>query len=148
VTFANWRGGRLVCEAALLADPAEMARHHCGGSSRVTGREQIDTTGHIAIGDMRISLRHMSRTALRFASACAGVSAVTTFLLWLLPRMVTAPRGFEEAVNLHRNPYYMARLWVNFGHVFLALVAYGAAAYVLFRFAPALSSFALRAAVR
>ena len=83
----------------------------------------------------------MSRTGVLAGSAFAFLSAVTTFLLWLLPRLYASPQTFEDAVNLHQNPYYMARLWVNFGHIFFALVAYGATAWVLYRVAPALASF-------
>lgn len=68
----------------------------------------------------------MSRSGLRFAAACAVASAITTFLLWLLPRLGDA--------------YSLARLWVNFVHIFLALVAYGGVAFVLFRRAPARAS--------
>lgn len=83
----------------------------------------------------------MTRTGIRVAAGFAVLSAVTTFFLWLLPRLYSSPQTFEEAVTLHQNPYYMARLWVNFAHIFFALVAYGAAAYVLYRLAPALASF-------
>ena len=83
----------------------------------------------------------MTRTGLRVASVFAVLSAVTTFFLWLLPRLYTVPETLEAAVELHRNPYYMARLWVNFVHLFFALVAYGAAAAVLRRVAPALAGF-------
>ena len=83
----------------------------------------------------------MSASGVRFASVCAALSAATTFLLWLLPKFYSSPADFEEAILLHSNGYYIARLWVNFGHIFLALVAYGAAAYLLFRLAPTLATF-------
>lgn len=83
----------------------------------------------------------MTRTSLRVAAGFAVLSAVTTFLLWLLPRLYPSPDTFEAAVRLHQNPYYMARLWVNFVHIFFALIAYGAAAWVLYRAAPALAGF-------
>lgn len=66
---------------------------------------------------------------------------MTTFLLWLLPRLYVSPESIDAAVGLHQNVYYMARLWVNFGHIFLALAAYGAAAYLLSRRTPGLASF-------
>jgi hypothetical protein len=81
----------------------------------------------------------MSREGLRVASVCAVLSAVTTFLLWLLPRFYDAPATFDERVALYRNPYVAARLWVNFVHIFLALAAYGAAAVRLSGRAPALA---------
>ena len=71
------------------------------------------------------------RTFLRTGAVCAVLSAITTFLLWLLPRLYDAPSGFEESISLHANSAYMARWWVNFAHVFLALVSYCAAATVL-----------------
>ena len=74
----------------------------------------------------------------RFAAICAALTAITTFLLWLLPRYYSAPT-FEDAVALHTNAFYLARLWVNFIHIFLALVAYGAAAWLLSRSAPGLA---------
>jgi hypothetical protein len=83
----------------------------------------------------------MSRRALAFAAACAFLSAVTTFLLWLLPRLYAAPDTFEQSIELHANPFYLARLWVNFIHIFLALVAYGAAAWLLRARSTALAGF-------
>jgi len=71
------------------------------------------------------------RAFLRTGAVCAVLSAITTFLLWLLPRLYDAPSGFEESISLHANSAYMARWWVNFAHVFLALVSYCAAATVL-----------------
>lgn len=85
-------------------------------------------------------LLDMSRSGIRFASVCAALSAATTFLLWLLPHLYDAPRSFEETIALHRNAYYMGRLWVNLIHTFLALVAYGGAAHLLLRVAPMLST--------
>ena len=81
----------------------------------------------------------LSTTTLRIAAVGAGLSAVTTFLLWLLPRLYPAPAGFDEALALHANPLYIARLWVNFGHIFLALTAYSAAACLLWRRSPSLA---------
>lgn len=62
---------------------------------------------------------------------CAVLSAVTTLLLWLLPRLYEAPSTFDEDIALHANAVYMARWWVNFVHIFLALVSYCAAAVAL-----------------
>jgi hypothetical protein len=83
----------------------------------------------------------MTRSGLRVAAGFAVLSAITTFLLWLLPRLYATPQSFEEAVSLHQNQVYMARLWVNFAHIFFALIAYGAAAWLLHRAAPALAGF-------
>jgi hypothetical protein len=84
----------------------------------------------------------MSKISLKIASICAGLSAITTFLLWLLPRFYTAG-GFEQALALHNNPYYIGRLWVNFIHIFLALTAYAAAANLWRRYSPALAGMGL-----
>jgi hypothetical protein len=74
--------------------------------------------------------------ALRAAAWCAVLSAVTTFLLWWLPRQVTPPADFAASVALHENPWYLARLWVSLAHNWLALFAYMGAAAVLARRAP------------
>ncbi len=81
----------------------------------------------------------MPRTALRFAAIAAALSALTTFLLWLLPRLYAGPANFDQAIALHANPVYLGRLWVNFIHIFFALTAYAAASFVLFRRSPALA---------
>ena len=83
------------------------------------------------------------RAFLRVAGALAAVSAATTVLLWLLPRLYAAPGSFDEAVALRENAAYLARLWVNVLHVAVALTAYSAAAALLTRAAPALSYAAL-----
>lgn len=72
-----------------------------------------------------------NRMLFRAGALCAGASAITTFLLWLLPRLYDPANGFDESVRLHGVPLYMARWWVNFVHVFLALTGYWAAAVVL-----------------
>ena len=61
---------------------------------------------------------------IRFCAISAMLSAVTTFLLWLLPKLYTPPETFEAGVRLHTNLYYIARLWVNFIHIPLALASY------------------------
>jgi hypothetical protein len=71
------------------------------------------------------------RAFFRTGGACAALSAVTTFFLWLLPRTYPLPEGFEASLALHAQAGYMARLWVNFAHIFLALAGYAAAALVL-----------------
>lgn len=80
-----------------------------------------------------------SGAALRFGAGCAFASAVTTFLLWLLPRFVPPAADFEAAVALQANTAYLARWWVNFAHLFLALSAYGLATWVWTRRSPALA---------
>jgi len=65
------------------------------------------------------------------------VTAFTTFLLWLLPRFVPPTADFAAKVALHENGWYLARLWVNFSHNWLALFGYIGAAAVLARRSPA-----------
>jgi hypothetical protein len=71
------------------------------------------------------------RMLFRAGALCAGASAVTTFLLWLLPRLYEPANGFDESLHLYADPLYMTRWWVNFVHVFLALTGYWAAATAL-----------------
>lgn len=73
------------------------------------------------------------RTLLRTGAVCGVLSAITTFLLWLLPRLYDAPSTFEAGVALHANAIYMARWWVNFVHIFFALASYAGAAAALWR---------------
>lgn len=72
-----------------------------------------------------------NRSFFRTGGVCAALSAITTFLLWYLPRTYAAPAGFEESLLLHANPAAMARWWVNFIHIFLALAGYAATAWAL-----------------
>lgn len=74
--------------------------------------------------------------ALKLGGLASVVTAVTTFFLWYLPTTYQVAPGFEGAVALHAEPGYMARLWINFIHVFIALFAYGAVAFVLKSRAP------------
>lgn len=80
----------------------------------------------------------MNRERAFFAlgAAAAIVTAVTTFLLWWLPQQYAAPSTLEESMALHATAPFMARLWVNYVHVFLALLAYGAAAWAVRTQAP------------
>lgn len=73
----------------------------------------------------------LTQSSLRFASLAAALSALTTFLLWLLPQLYQAPSDFSQTIALHQNSLYLARLWVNFVHIFAALTAYAAAACLL-----------------
>lgn len=82
------------------------------------------------------SLSDVPRAALWLGGIAAVISAATTFLLWYLPRTYPAPSGFAEVVALHAEPAYVARLWVNYAHVFVALFAYGVVAAVLRNRAP------------
>lgn len=68
---------------------------------------------------------------IKIAAICAFITAVTTFLLWLLPKLYIAPEDFDEAIALSRNSMYMARQWINLLHIPLALMAYFGLAYVL-----------------
>jgi hypothetical protein len=74
--------------------------------------------------------------ALRLAAICAALTAFTTFLLWLLPRFVPPATDFAARIALHENSWYLARLWVNFTHNWLALFGYIGAAAILARRAP------------
>lgn len=76
------------------------------------------------------------RAAVRTCAVAALLSAVTTFLLWWLPQNYAPPSGFEDAIGLATNPWYLARLWVNFVHVFIALAAYAAVCALTFRRSP------------
>ena len=76
----------------------------------------------------------------RIGAVAAFTSAITTFLLWYLPTRYDYAGTFEGNLSLAENSFYMARLWVNFAHVFIALVAYGAAAWVLRRRSPSLAA--------
>lgn len=60
---------------------------------------------------------------LKITAIAAILSGITTFLLWLLPKLYTAS-GFEETSLLYQNGYYLSRLWVNFIHIPLALASY------------------------
>lgn len=80
---------------------------------------------------------HEMRGALRAGAVAAGLSAATTLLLWLLPRLSIAPVGLEPEIALAADPFHLARLGVNFGHVFLALAGYAAATVLVARRSPA-----------
>ena len=81
-----------------------------------------------------------SHRFLHWAALFAILSAVTTFLLWLLPQFYSVSPQFDEQASLHQNPFYMGRLWINFIHIFFALLAYGGAALLLSKHSPALSA--------
>jgi hypothetical protein len=76
-------------------------------------------------------MRNTNKIFYTTAAIAAFLSAGTTFLLWFLPRLYTAPGNFEERVALVNNQYYMLKQWVNFFHIPLALTAYLALAYKL-----------------
>jgi membrane-anchored protein YejM (alkaline phosphatase superfamily) len=65
-----------------------------------------------------------NNTFFRIASIAAALTAVTTFLLWLLPYLYESPTNVEEGILLTNNDYYLARQWVNFIHIPLALTGY------------------------
>lgn len=71
------------------------------------------------------------RAALLLGGIASMATAVTTFFLWYLPRTYEVGAGFEGAIALHAEPAYMARLWINYAHVFLALFAYGVVAAIM-----------------
>ena len=61
------------------------------------------------------------------------LTAVTTFLLWLLPRFYNNVASGPAGALLAVNPFYLGRLWVNFIHIFLALMGYLGAAFIIFK---------------
>lgn len=78
----------------------------------------------------------LGRGALLLGGLAAIVTAVTTILLWYLPRTYSVEPGPDGPIGLHAEPAYMARLWINYVHVFLALLAYGVVAATVRRTAP------------
>ncbi len=95
-------------------------------------------------------MRAASQNAVPLTGLIAGgvaaiASAMTTFLLWWLPRTYSVEPGFEGSVALHAEVAYMARLWVNYVHVFLALGAYLTVAAVLRSRAPVAAAIGLSA---
>lgn len=68
------------------------------------------------------------------------MSAITTFLLWLLPQFIQPVNSFEASIALHQDAYSIGRNWVNFVHIFLALTAYLGAAFLLWRRSPGLAA--------
>ena len=77
-----------------------------------------------------------THAALLLGGIASVASAVTTFFLWYLPRTYDAGAGFEGSVALHAEPAYMARLWINYTHIMLALFAYGVVAATMRAKAP------------
>lgn len=86
---------------------------------------------------------HPDRLFVRIAAWCAFATALTTFLLWLLPKLYDAPQTFEAGLALARNTPYLARQWVNLLHIPLALMAYTAFAYTQFRSQPLKAAFGM-----
>ncbi|MEO0460020.1 MAG: hypothetical protein AAF219_04185 [Myxococcota bacterium] len=83
--------------------------------------------------------KSLSENAIRAAAIASLVTAGTTILLWYLAPS-TPFVTFEDRVELHAHGTYMARLWVNFGHVFVALFAYAITAALLWSRRPVLSA--------
>lgn len=81
---------------------------------------------------------HKTRSALLAGAVCAALSAVTTFLLWQLPRLAAAHVSAEPGIA-PAHPLLLAQLGVNLGHVFLALAGYAAAARLAAERSPALA---------
>lgn len=71
------------------------------------------------------------RELMILAGCCAILTSFTTFLLWLLPKLYETPASFLEGAQLANNVYYQSRLWVNFMHIPLALIAYWGLAHKL-----------------
>lgn len=83
------------------------------------------------------------RYFLRIAALSAFATVLTTFLLWLLPKLYVSPANFEESVLLHKNFYYISRLWVNLIHMPLALTGYFGLTLVLYNRESAKSIFGM-----
>lgn len=66
----------------------------------------------------------METRFIRFGAVCSMLLAVTTLLLWLLPRFVEPAATFDARLALAHNPFHIGRLWVNFVHMFLGFAAY------------------------
>lgn len=62
-----------------------------------------------------------SPTFFRVAAVCALLSAITTFGVHLLPRLVPPPVTFEDQIALAVNPAYVFRLWWVLAHILLVL---------------------------
>lgn len=77
--------------------------------------------------------RGVSNNFLKFTALCAGLTSFTTFSLWLLSQDYTGASTDLDRAMQHANPFYMGRLWVNFVHIFLALMAYLGAALLITR---------------
>ena len=75
--------------------------------------------------------QHHEKSILKIAGAAAIITSLTTFLLWLLPRLYGTPNSFEESTEFANNIYYVAKQWVNFFHIPLALMGYFGLAYKL-----------------
>ncbi len=67
----------------------------------------------------------------RLSAIAAFTTALTTLLLWLLPKVYAPPANFDETLVLPGNVFYMLRQWINLLHIPLALLAYFALAYKL-----------------
>ena len=83
------------------------------------------------------------RPFIRIAALCAFATAITTFLLWLLPKLYEAPHTFEAGLALAQNTPYLARQWVNLLHIPLALMAYVAFAYTRLQSQPLKAAFGM-----
>jgi hypothetical protein len=76
---------------------------------------------------------------LRFAAACALLSALTTLIVHLVPALWADANTFEKQLQLRGNVYYLARLWVVIIHCSLVVISMYAIALLRFRNTPALA---------
>jgi hypothetical protein len=81
----------------------------------------------------------LSPTFLKFAAACAVLSALTTLAVHVLPELWADVNTFEKQLQLRNNSYYFARLWVVILHCILVVVSMYAIALLRFRATPALA---------
>ncbi|MEM1340012.1 MAG: hypothetical protein AAGF96_19795 [Bacteroidota bacterium] len=78
-----------------------------------------------------IELVHDERLVMQLCGIAAMVTALTTFLLWLLPKFYPAFEQYATAPELHDNIFYISRQWVNLFHIPLAIAGYFGLAYTL-----------------
>ncbi|GAB4039465.1 hypothetical protein [Spirosoma gilvum] len=81
----------------------------------------------------------------KVAACCAVLSALTTFLLWYLPRQYSPPSTPEESWQLATNGFYMAKNWVNLFHIPLTLTGYAGLTFYIFSQASTLTHTSFKA---
>ena len=78
-------------------------------------------------------MKYAMSSFLRFTAVCAILTAMTTFLLWLLPKYYPVVNSELDKAMLYQDPFYMGRLWVNFVHILLAFMAYLGTAFIIWQ---------------
>jgi predicted permease len=85
------------------------------------------------------NVMRLSSKFLRFAAACALLSAVTTLVVHIVPALWAEANTFEKQLQLRSYPYYLVRLWVVMIHCVLVVISMYAIALLRFRDTPALA---------